>query len=527
METLTWLSILPPILVVVLAIATKSVIFSLLMGNAAGLIIFAAIAAPGGTVSGGFLDVTIYGLRRFVASVSAPNNLLLIVFLAILGGIIAILTAAGCSNSFSASAVRRIKNRRTAEGFTFLLGCVIFVDDYFNAITVGNVMVSITDKFKISRAKLAYLIDSTSAPVTILVPVSSWVATVISLIVPPLASCGISLPGMQAFLDSTVFNFYAWFTLLMVLAVIVFDLDLGPMKHYENRFAATGVDESIQIDVNESVVDDMAQKRRGTALDMIIVLCSLVLLTFSIMLYTGGFFTGGATVQTALIFCDPIISLASAALITLALCYIIFIAGKKLSFESINIAFVQGVKSMVGAILILTLSWMFSSVLGTEGLNTGTFIANACSSNISGWMLPAIVFLITAVISFSIGASWGAMGIMLPTAITMCAGIDPSYLSMVLGATLAGAVFGDHCSPLADTTVLSSSGAGCNHLIHVKTQLPYALTVAAICIVSYIVSGVTGQAWPGFVAAVIVFSVLGILRGKKAGGRSLADNQLQ
>ena len=524
METLTWLSIIPPILVVVLAISTKSIIFSLVMGIATGLTIFASIVAPGVLPSKDFLEVMIYGLRLFVASVGTPENLMLILFLAILGGIIAILTAAGCANSFSASALKRIKNKRTAEAFTFLMGCVIFVDDYFNAITVGNVMVSVTDKFKISRAKLAYLIDSTSAPVTILMPVSSWVATVISLIIPELEACGMPQPGMQAFLNCTVYNFYAWFTLLMVVTVIIFDLNLGKMKYYEQKFAQTGKDESIFVDVNESVVDDMARKRRGTALDMIVVLVLLVVLTFAIMLYTGGIFEAGITVQTALINCDPNISLASAALITLAFCYIIFIFGKKLTFKNINEAFVQGVKSMVTAVMILVMSWTFSAVLGTEGLNTGAFIANACSESISGWMLPAIVFILSAVISFSIGASWGAMGIMLPTSIAMCASVDPNYIYMVLGATLAGSVFGDHCSPLADTTVLSSSGAGCKHLAHVYTQLPYALIVSLICIASYIVSGLTGKAWPGFVLAAVVLVILGVILKKNREIKTISEN---
>lgn len=514
METLSWLSVIPPILVVVLAITTKSIIFSLLIGIASGLAIF-SFMAPGIVGSRNPLDVIIYGSNLFADSVGKPDNLLLVAFLAILGGIIAILIAAGCANAFSAGAVKHIKNKRTAEGFTFLMGCIIFVDDYFNAITVGNVMVSVTDKFRISRAKLAYLIDSTSAPVTILMPVSSWVATVISLIIPELEANGMAQPGMQAFLNSTVYNFYAWFTLMMVAVVIIFDLDIGPMKSYENSFAATGKDESVFVDVNESVIDDMAVKRRGTGTDMIIVLASLVLITFGAMLYTGGFFTDGASLQYALIYSDPNISLTTSALITLVICYIMFVATGKMSFQGFNDAFVQGVKSMVTSILILVLSWTFTAVLSSEGLRTGMFIATSLSGSISGWMLPVIVFCISALISFSTGASWGAMGIMLPTSISICSAVDPGYIYMVLGATLAGSVFGDHCSPLADTTVLSSSGAGCKHLIHVTTQLPYALVVAAICALAFILTGISGKAWPGYLFAAVVLIILGSLLGNR------------
>ena len=322
METLTWLSVLPPILVVILAVSTRNIIFSLLMGIVFGLGIYGAAAPPGALEGRNVLDMTIYGLKMMVSAAGTPKNLLLIFFLVVLGGLIAILTAAGCANSFSASAVRMIRGKRSAEGFTFLLGCVIFVDDYFNAITVGNVMVPITDKFKISRAKLAYLIDSTSA---ILMPVSSWVATVISLSVPELARYGIEVPGMQAFLSATVFNAYAWLTLLMVVAVIVFRADIGPMKRYEDDYARTGVDTSIFVDINESVIDDMGVRQKGTAADMLITIISLVAATFMVMLYTGGFFTEGRGIQDALMYCDPDSSLASAVLIALVICFALLV----------------------------------------------------------------------------------------------------------------------------------------------------------------------------------------------------------
>lgn len=515
METLTWLAVLPPILVVILAVSTRNIIFSLLMGIVFGLGIYGAAAPPGALEGRNVLDMTIYGLKMMVSAAGTPKNLLLIFFLVVLGGLIAILTAAGCANSFSASAVRMIKGKRSAEGFTFLLGCVIFVDDYFNAITVGNVMVPITDKFKISRTKLAYLIDSTSAPVTILMPVSSWVATVISLSVPELARYGIEVPGMQAFLSATVFNAYAWLTLLMVVAVIVFRADIGPMKRYEDDYARTGVDTSIFVDINESVIDDMGVRQKGTAADMLITIISLVAATFMVMLYTGGFFTEGRGIQDALMYCDPDSSLASAVLIALVICFALLVGRRKMSFSLFNEAFINGVKSMVTSVIILVLSWSFSELLGSSMLGTGACIAAALGGWLPGWALPAAIFVISALISFSTGSSWGAMGIMLPTSIAVCAAVDPSYMYMVLGAGLSGCVFGDHCSPLADTTVLSSAGAGCKHLAHVTTQLPYAAITGVISIAAFIAVGLTGSAIISYLGASLAIITLCFIIGKK------------
>ena len=509
------MAVLPPLLVVILAMTTRSIIFSLLMGIVFGLEIYGVAAPPEVLAGRNVLDLTIYGLKLMVGTVGTTKNLLLIFFLVVLGGIIAILTAAGCENSFSASAVRMIKGKRSAEGFTFLLGCAIFVDDYFNAITVGNVMVPITDRFKISRAKLAYLIDSTSAPVTILMPVSSWVATVISLAMPELARYGVEVSGMQAFLSATVFNAYAWLTLLMVAATVFFGADLGPMKRYEDDYANTGVDNSIYVDVNESVIDDMGVKHKGTAADMLVTIISLVMATFLVMLYTGGFFTEGRGLQAALMCCDPDSSLACAALIALLVCFVLLVGTKKRSFSRFNEAFTNGAKSMVSSVMILVLSWSFSELLGSSMLRTGGCIAKVLGGWLPGWALPAAIFVISALISFSTGSSWGAMGIMLPTAIAVCAAVDASYMYMVLGAGLSGCVFGDHCSPLADTTVLSSAGAGCRHLAHVTTQLPYAVIVGVISTAAFIAVGLTGSVVISSLGASLAIITLCFIIGKR------------
>lgn len=489
METAGLLSVLPPLLVVVLAITTKNIIFSLTLGLVCGLGIF-GLTSPA-LESDNFLDLIMYGLELMTQTVGMRDNLLLLLFLALLGGIIAILTAAGCTRAFAGAVVKRLKSRRGAQFVCFLLGCLIFIDDYFNAVMVGNVSVDITDKFRISRAKLAYLIDSTSAPVTILVPVSSWVAAIISMIVPELARYGLAESGMSIFMECVVFNFYAWFVLLMVVIVIAFDVDIGSMRTYEEGLAQTGLDDSVFVDVNESVVDDMACRQRGTALDLVAVLSALVLMAVGFMLYTGGFWAGENSLQQALLNCDPNIALAGAGFITLALCFGLFVLRGRLSFAKFNEAFLHGLKSMLVSVVILVLSWTFSVLLGRDGLGTGVYVADMLIGRLPIWALPAAVFFVSALVSFSTGASWGAMGIMLPTAIAMCAAMNPAYLNVVLGATLAGAVFGDHCSPLADTTVLSASGAGCKHLVHVRTQLPYALTAGVISLLAFLLAGIT------------------------------------
>lgn len=506
-------SLLPPVLVVLLAVISKNIIFSLTMGIICALGIFGLTAAA--AAGDNFLDLLLYGLDLMTQTVGTRDNLLLLLFLAFLGGIIAILTAAGCTKAFASAVCGRLKSKRGAQFLCFLMGCVIFIDDYFNAVVVGNVSVDITDKYKISRAKLAYLIDSTSAPVTILMPVSSWVAAVISMITPELARYGLARSGMSVFLECTAFNFYAWFTLLMVLAVIAFQLNIGAMRAYEEGFAQTGRDKSVFVDVNESVIDDMADKQRGTALDMLTALVTLVALSVGFMLYTGGFWHGGVTIRQAFMACDPNSSLAGAGFITLALCLVLFVLRGRLAFAKFNEAFLHGVKSMVVAIIILSLSWTFSALLGRDGLGTGVYIANMLVGRLPVWALPAAIFFVSALISFSTGASWGAMGIMLPTAVAMCAAVNPAYMNMVLGAALAGAVFGDHCSPLADTTVLSASGAGCKHLVHVKTQLPYALVTGLISLLAFLIAGLTQSLW----AAVLFGCACILLFGLSFGGK--------
>lgn len=494
-QSIGFLSIVPPLLVVALAILTKNVLISLLLGVVLGLFLS---SVGSGHVLAALGDIIPASIDIITKVVCDANNVHLLIFLALLGGLIAVMTAAGCAGAFSAFAVRRIKSRTHAQLATLLLGCIIFIDDYFNAITVGNIMVPITDKFKISRAKLAYIIDSTSAPVTILMPVSSWVATVISIMLPALTAYGFSGGGMNVFIHACCFNYYAWFTLLMVFLVAVRKFNIGPMAGFERSFQETGKDRSVYIDINESVIDDMANGRKGTAVDMIVLISVLVVLSLLFMVSNGGFFSRGVSLGDAFMECDTMLALVYAVIVTLVLAFALFVPFGKLSLKQFDAAFIQGIKSMVSAICILIASWTFSEILGDDGLGTGRYVANAVGGWLPYWLMPAVLFVISAFISFTTGASWGALTIMLPTSIAICSAVDPGSLHAVLGATLSGAVFGDHCSPVSDTTVLSSSGAGCRHLDHVMSQMPYAMIVAACSTAAFLVAGAASSAVLGF-----------------------------
>ena len=485
------LTVMPPILVVVLAIKTKNVLISLLTGVIVGLIIM--VSRMGVGLWEGARLVVPTGVDLMTGVLIDEGNVHLLVFLILLGALIAIFVASGCATAFSDLAVSRIKNPAMAQIATLLLGIVIFIDDYFNAITVGNVMVPITDRFKISRAKLAYIIDSTSAPVTILMPISSWVATVISLAVPAMAAYGFSESGMSVFIRSVPFDLYAWLTLVMVMLVALRGFNIGPMARFEKE-AAAGNDISVFVDVNESVIDDIGEGHRGKASDLILLIVLLVVLSILFMLANGGFFSGEASLRDAFMECDSMLALVYGVLAVLAVAFVLFLGLRGMKLAQFDAAFLQGVKSMMTPICILTLSWTLSEILGDGGIGTGRYVATLVGGWLPYWLLPAIIFIITAFISFTTGASWGAMAIMVPTSIAICSAVHPDYLHIVIGAALAGCIFGDHCSPVSDTTVLSSAGAGCRHLDHVMSQLPYAFIVAGICTIGYILAGLTNSA---------------------------------
>ena len=503
-----WLSIIPPLIAITLAITTKEVLGSLLLGVISGYAIYVNFAPPSILET---LEITnpVLGplnetINAMLEAAGDRDNLALLFFLAILGGLVAILTAAGGSKAFAKWASTKIKTRTGAQLATFALGCIIFIDDYFNALTVGNVMRPITDRYNISRAKLAYIIDSTAAPVTILFPVSSWVATVISMINPTLQQYHFEQMGLGAFMASVPFNFYAWLTLIMVVLVAILKVDFGPMARFEKLSVEKG---SEAVSVEESQSDDIGSlpvSEKGTVWDLVLSIVVLVALAFLAMMYTGGYFDGGISAAAALSNCDSSLALVYAGVGTIIFTLFLFVPRKLMTVSQFVAAFIQGMKSMVSATLMLIMAWAFGSVLSEGVLSTGSFVAGLAAGNLPGFLLPVIIFLISAFISFTTGVSWGAMAIMLPTSIAVCAAVAPGHISAVIGATLAGSIFGDHCSPLADTTILSSAGANCIHLDHVVSQLPYALTVAGVCVIGYLMAGVFNSWIPSMVVCVIL-----------------------
>ncbi|MDR0761140.1 MAG: Na+/H+ antiporter NhaC family protein, partial [Treponema sp.] len=470
-----WLSILPPLIAISLALITKEVIFSLLMGILSGTFIYCLMAGLG--VFGTF-HVTIDLMISKVGS-----NASMVIFLAMLGALVALITQAGGSRAYGNWAALRLKSKRSVGVATGLLGILIFIDDYFNCLTVGTVMKPVTDKYAMSREKLAYIIDATAAPVCIIAPISSWAASVISYYP---TQTGIT--GMQAFIGSIPMNLYAMLTLAMVLWLnLRKNGDFGPMASAERNAASRGTTAA------GGAEDDSAYKTvsdKGRVLDLIVPVLFLVFFSVLAMLFYGGFWEGKSLFD-AFGDTDAGSALALGGFAALFLSFFLYVPRKLMSFTEFFSGITQGVKSMVGAIIILALAWTISGVC-RDLLSTGPYVADLVQqSRMPVILIPAIMFLIAAGLSFATGTAWGTFGILIPITIAVCDIVAP-YLSITsLSAVLAGSVFGDHCSPISDTTILSSTGAGCNHINHVATQIPYALTTASVCFIGYIVAGLT------------------------------------
>lgn len=464
-----WLSILPPIIAIVLALVTKEVYSSLFVGIFAGMFIYCNATGTSLVVAiQHIFDMMVYKIG---------DNATMIVFLALLGSLVYVVTKAGGSRAYGKWASTKLKSPISAKLATVILGILIFIDDYFNCLTVGTVMRPITDKFKISREKLAYIIDSTAAPVCIIAPISSWAVAVSSEV----SSGG----GMNAFIQTIPFNLYALLTLTMIIILCFKDLDFGPMKRAEERVKADDFEYAEEQEETES---------KGTVMDLILPMVVLIFASIICMAYTGGFFEG--VDFTTAIGKNPTMGLVLGAFVALMVCMVLYIPRKLLTFREFMEGSVEGVKTMVGAILILVFAWALSGVC-RELIGTGEFVSNlVASSSFSFALLPVIVFVVAAFLSFSMGTAWGTFGILIPIVTMICAsGEGASVLICTLGATLAGSVYGDHCSPISDTTILSSAGAKCDHIAHVQTQIPYATLVAGVCVAGYLVGGITTNPW--------------------------------
>lgn len=473
-------SLFPPVIAIGLALITKEVYSSLFVGILSGGIIYAAASGTG--FEGTFKAVVQDGL---ITNLSNAYNVGILVFLVVLGIIVVLMNKAGGSRAYGEWAAAHIKSRRGVALSTFFLGVLIFVDDYFNCLTVGSVMRPITDKHNISRSKLAYLIDSTAAPICIIAPISSWAAAVSGTVE--------GVNGISLFINTIPYNLYAFLTILMVIFISISDTDYGPMKIHEDN-AKNG--DIFTTKNNTYEQDAQPVTERGRVIDLILPVAVLIVFCVVGMIYTGGFFSGTDFV-TAFANCDAAYGLSLGSISALIVIIAYYMFRRVLKFNECMDSIAAGFKQMVPAILILTFAWTLKTM--TNHLEAGAFVSGVVQSATAlSVLLPVILFVVAVGLAFATGTSWGTFGILIPIVTSVFeaelanvsqTGEIPSMVIICISACLAGAVCGDHCSPISDTTIMASTGAQCDHVNHVSTQLPYALTVAAVCVVGYLLSG--------------------------------------
>ena len=473
-----WLSILPPIIAIALALLTKEVYSSLFIGVFSGMLIYAF--ATGGTI------VSASAMAFDMMSSKISDNSYMIIFLALLWAVVMLVDKSGGSRAYGRWAEKRLKSRRSAAFFTSLLGILIFIDDGFNCLTVGTVMRPITDRFRISREKLAYIIDATAAPVCIIAPVSSWAVAVASEVS--------ETDGFNIFLKIIPYNFYALLTIIMVFFICFTGKDFGPMKAAEERMLKEGPEKQSEADWTES---------KGQVIDLVLPIVVLIICAICGMAYVGGFFEGVSFSEA--IGYNPTAGLSLGAFAGLVTAFVLYIPRGLMTPKEFIKCIVDGIGSIVPPMLILILSWSLGGVC-RQLIGTGVFISGFVStSNLPMALLPVLIFVIAALMSFSMGTSWGTFGMLIPIVTMICeTDVAAALLLPALGATLAGSVYGDHCSPISDTTILASTGADCMHIRHFETQLPYATLVAVVCAVGYLIAGFTLTPWISIVVATLL-----------------------
>lgn len=503
-------SLIPPLLAIIMVLLTRRVLLSLGVG-----IISAALLLENFSPLASLTKVYESVLGIFVSDGELNTwNVYIILFLFLLGIITAFITVSGGSRAFGEWALKRVKSRVGAQLVTFFLGIIIFIDDYFNALAVGQISRPLTDRHRISRAKLAYLIDSTSAPVCVISPISSWGAYIIGIIGTIIATHQLTeFNAFSAFIHMIPMNFYVLTALLFVLVTALYNVNIGSMRKHESRAMSTG--ETVYAERGEvpgELKEDLPVSQKGTVMHLALPILALVLGTIGAMIYTGIQGTEEAITLLAIFEnTDVSTALLWGGLIGLVVALALFIGLNKRDQElPANVtgrAIKEGIKSMLPAVYILLFAWSIVDLIGQ--LETGQYLAGLVEhSQLSVGWLPVILFVIAGLMAFSTGTSWGTFGLMLPIAGQIMAVVDTSMLLPALSAVLAGAVFGDHCSPISDTTILSSTGAGCHHIDHVMTQLPYAVICAVISILGYIILGLTGSLWLGFIATLILFAIV-------------------
>ena len=467
----TFWALLAPIIAIVLALITKEVYSSLVIGIIVGGAIYA-----GGNFEATLVHVVSDG---FIANLSDSYNMGIIIFLVLLGALVAMMNKAGGSAAFGRWATAHIKSRVGAQLATIALGVLIFIDDYFNCLTVGSVMRPVTDGHKISRAKLSDLIDATAAPICIIAPISSWAAAVAGF-----ANSAGAENGIALFIKAIPYNFYALLTIVMMIFLALTGLEYGPMKKHEKNAKETG---DLFTSGTKQAIAEMEVNPKGRVCDLIVPIIILIISCVIGMIYSGGFFSGESFID-AFSNSDASVGLAYGAFVAIIITVIFYLCRRVLSFKSIMESLPEGFKAMVPAIMILACAWTLKAM--TDSLGAKIFISQLIEGSAAGFqaLLPAIIFVIAVGLSFATGTSWGTFGILIPIVLSVFGAGEPITI-VAISACMAGAVCGDHCSPISDTTIMASAGAQCDHINHVSTQLPYALTVAGVSTVSYIIAG--------------------------------------
>lgn len=490
-------ALLPPLVAIILALITKEVYSSLFVGIVVGALLYSGFKFEGTVTQifeGGIIKV-----------LSDSYNVGILIFLVILGSVVCMMNKAGGSAAFGRWASKKIHTRVGAELAAIILGILIFIDDYFNCLTVGSVMRPVTDRHHVSRAKFAYLIDATAAPVCIIAPISSWAAAVSGFVE--------GQDGLAIFVKTIPYNFYAILTIVMMVGMVLMKTEFGAMRTHEIN-ALNGDLYTTSARPYENATDDETPNPRGRVIDLVIPIVVLVICCVISMIYTGGFFSGTDFV-TAFSQSDASVGLAMGSAFGLVFAIIFYMIRRVINFRDCMGCIPEGFKAMVPAIMILTFAWTLKAM--TDSLGAAVFVEEAMRSVAGGIevILPAIIFLVGCGLAFATGTSWGTFGILIPIVVAVFEKSSPEMMIISMSACMAGAVCGDHCSPISDTTIMASAGAQCDHVTHVSTQLPYAIVAAAVSFVTYIVAGFVKTAWIALpVGIVLMLIVLFVIKMK-------------
>ena len=490
-------ALLPPLVAIILALITKEVYSSLFVGIVVGALLYSGFKFEGTVTQifeGGIIKV-----------LSDSYNVGILIFLVILGSVVCMMNKAGGSAAFGRWASKKIHTRVGAELAAIILGILIFIDDYFNCLTVGSVMRPVTDRHHVSRAKFAYLIDATAAPVCIIAPISSWAAAVSGFVK--------GQDGLAIFVRTIPYNFYAILTIVMMVGMVLMKTEFGAMRTHEIN-ALNGDLYTTSARPYENATDDETPNPRGKVIDLVIPIVVLVICCVISMIYTGGFFSGTDFV-TAFSQSDASTGLAMGSAFGLVFAIIFYMIRRVVNFRDCMGCIPEGFKAMVPAIMILTFAWTLKAM--TDSLGAAVFVEEAMRSVAGGIevILPAIIFLVGCGLAFATGTSWGTFGILIPIVVAVFEKSSPEMMIISMSACMAGAVCGDHCSPISDTTIMASAGAQCDHVTHVSTQLPYAILAAAVSFVTYIVAGFVKTAWIALpVGIVLMLIVLFVIKMK-------------